>query len=331
MICSLLSATALAAGPASSGKMGFAEWQGAHPAMDARIHEIKRQTMSLIKAARLLPVNQADLNSPPKIWRVSEAIDEVWDAPDAPLMVVVPAGEYTMGPSATERHEYGEMTPRMRVRIGYAFAMSKYPVTVQEFRKFAITTGYDPGGECQLDEAATRHDGKWSNPGYDQTDDMPVVCINSDDAEAYVTWLSSVTGQSYRLPAEAEFEYARRAGTTTSYWWGDEIGSNNAVCNACGSAWDDKWPAPVGAFKANPFGLYDIGGNIWSRTADCWTEALGSGPFDGSANVSGDCNQAMVRGGGYRSPPARLRSYLRHPTPSDKRYNDDGLHVVRDL
>src|SRR5204862_2647731 len=98
----------------------------------------------------------------------------------------------------------------------------------------------------------------------------PVVCVTPRDAEAYLEWLSAKTGRSYRLPSEAEWEFAARAGSETAHPWGEALGSNRANCSGCGSAWDEKSPAPVGSFAANAFGLYDMLGNVWEWTADCW-------------------------------------------------------------
>ena len=102
----------------------------------------------------------------------------------------------------------------------------------------------------------------WDNPNFAQTDNHPVTCVSWNDATKYAVWLSDKTGKNYRLPTEAEWEYAARAGTDTKYWWGNKIGKNNANCDGCGSKWDDKQTAPVGSFAANAFGLHDVHGNL---------------------------------------------------------------------
>ena len=130
-----------------------------------------------------------------------------------------------------------------------------------------------------------------------------------DDAQAYVKWLSSITGKAYRLLSEAEYEYAARAGSETKYPWGDDIKLNGkamANCDGCGSQWDNKQTAPVGSFAANQFGLYDMVGNVWEWTEDCWNESYQGAPADGSAWTSGDCSRRVVRGGSWstiQAPP----------------------------
>ena len=126
----------------------------------------------------------------------------------------------------------------------------------------------------------------------------------------YVTWLSRITGNAYRLLTEAEYEYAARAGTQTAYPWGDEIGHSNANCAACGSRWDIAQPAPVGSFAPNRFGLYDTVGNVWEWVEDCLHEDYSCAPpVDGSAWMTGgDCSKHRLRGGSWASVPDEVRS-----------------------
>ncbi len=129
----------------------------------------------------------------------------------------------------------------------------------------------------------------------------PVVNVTWDDATAYAQWLSAVTGESYRLPSEAEWEYAARAGTETAYSWGDELGTNKANCDGCGSRWDDdEETAPVGSFAPNAWGLHDMHGNVWEWTGNCWNEGYAGAPADGSAWTDGHCGRRVVRGGSYQ-------------------------------
>jgi formylglycine-generating enzyme required for sulfatase activity len=138
---------------------------------------------------------------------------------------------------------------------------------------------------------------------------QPVINVTWDDAQRYVAWLSKMTGKTYRLLSEAEYEYATRAGTTTSYPWGKDIGKNNANCNGCGSKWDNQRTAPVGSFAANGFGLYDMVGNVWEWLEDCTYNNYNGAPTDGSAWIKdSNCKSRVVRGGSWDGTPGNLRS-----------------------
>jgi formylglycine-generating enzyme required for sulfatase activity len=161
--------------------------------------------------------------------------------------------------------------------------------------------------------------------------DRPVISVSWDDAQTYVAWLSKMTGQRYRLLTEAEWEYAARAGTTTAYFWGDDIGNGNAVCNGCGSPWDLTQPAPVGSFASNQFGLYDMAGNVFQWVQDCFHVNYDEAPIDGSAWTSGACSNRIVRGASWLSFPQDLRSANRFGFPSDFRNLFLGFRVGRTL
>jgi formylglycine-generating enzyme required for sulfatase activity len=203
-----------------------------------------------------------------------------------PEMVVVPAGSFLMGSPPTEKGRDNNEGPQHKVTIARPFAVSKYELT------------FDEWDTCAADDSAA--DGSHycytfsSDPGMVVNiwgrGKQPVVFVNFEDAQQYVAWISKKTGKPYRLLSEAEYEYATRAGTTTEYPWGDDIGKNNANCDGCGSQWDNKQPAPVGSFVANHFGLYDMVGNVYEWTQDCWHISYNGAPTDGSAWTS-DCNQ----------------------------------------
>lgn len=304
------------------------------------------QAVALLKSAvaakvsALPPLSADEIDAPPNILRIPGHIAALRDHPDAPEMIIIPAGEFTMGaepeaaPAAASSSHLpvgGGLTGRKRIRIGYAFAFSKYPITVGQFAKFVSETHYDAGDVCQVTEEGPTKGHNWRNPGFSQTDNDPVVCVNYDDSVAYLEWLSKKTGQKYRLPSDSEYEYVNRAGTSTRYWWGDAIGKGHATCGGCGTKWDEKQPAPVGSFPANPFGVHDTTGNVWSRTRDCWNAELQNTPADGSPSLTGDCAKRVFRAGGFRSNPLNLRSALRHSTGQERRFNDDGFHAVRVL
>jgi formylglycine-generating enzyme required for sulfatase activity len=162
---------------------------------------------------------------------------------------------------------------------------------------------------------------------------QPVINVNWDDSQRYVAWLSKMTGKPYRLLTEAEYEYATRAGTRTAYPWGDAIGKNNANCIGCASRWDNRQPAPVGSFKPNAFGLYDMVGNVWEWVEDCDHYNYGynflQAPTDGSAWIDHGCKKRMVRGGSWND--SFVRSAIRVGMSADHRTNSLGFRVARTL
>src|SRR6185312_17067818 len=192
---------------------------------------------------------------------------------DCPEMVVVPAGSLRMGGPASESGPswYALEIPQHQITIAKPFAVSKYELTFADWDACVI------GGGCNRDVA---YDQGWGRGR------QPVINVSWDDAEQYVTWLSRVTGKAYRLLSEAEYEYAERAGTMTTYPWGDDIrlkGEPMANCQGCGSKWDVKQAAPVGSFPPNKFGLYDMAGNVNEWTQDCVHLNYNGAPVDGLA------------------------------------------------
>jgi formylglycine-generating enzyme required for sulfatase activity len=159
---------------------------------------------------------------------------------------------------------------------------------------------------------------------------QPVVNVNWDDARAYTAWLSAQTGARYRLPSEAEWEYAARGGSDNRFWWGYPIGTGNAICFDCGSRWDNRNPAPVGSLAANGFGLHDTAGNVMEWVEDCYHPDYQGAPAGGSPWIGGDCGQHMVRGGAYNKPARSLRSGARLQMAKDSRLNNLGFRIARD-
>src|SRR5262249_50321120 len=152
------------------------------------------------------------------------------------------------------------------------------------------------------------------------------------DAQQYIAWLSKMTGKPYRLLTEAEWEYAARAGTTTVYYWSDEIGKGNANCMGCGSQWDNRQTSPVGSFKPNAFGLYDMAGNVWQWVEDCYHDDYNEAPTNGSAWITiSDCSRRVVRGGSWIVDPKDLRSADRDWDSTGNRGNNFGFRVGRTL
>jgi formylglycine-generating enzyme required for sulfatase activity len=240
-------------------------------------------------------------------------------------MVLVPAGEFTMGAPLTEPGREAPEGPLHKVRIGQDFFVGKYNVTVAEYSRFMAETRHRHGDTCN-----ERPDLDWRNPGFAQRNDSPVVCVNFVDAQAYVAWLSRKAGHPYRLLSEAEYEYVNRAGTSTTYWWGPDIGKNHAACVTCGSTWDNKSTAPSGSFAPNAFGLYDTTGNVYAWVADCWNDTYGNAPAGGEPNLKGDCTHRGLRGGGWGSGALHLRAAFRLADPSGARHDNMGFRVARD-
>jgi len=157
-----------------------------------------------------------------------------------------------------------------------------------------------------------------------------VVDVSWEDAQAYAQWLSRQTGQRYRLPSEAEWEYAARGGTKSAYWWGYAPEAARALCFDCGTTWDARSTAPVGSFEPNPFGLYDTAGNALEWTADCYRPSYDRAPTDGSAWNQEPCQARVARGGAFNKPAKSMRSPARTQFAPDTRINMLGFRLARD-
>jgi formylglycine-generating enzyme required for sulfatase activity/cellulose biosynthesis protein BcsQ len=234
---------------------------------------------------------------------------------NCPEMIVVPAGKFTMGSPATETGRQSNEGPQHTVTIPRPFATSKFDLTFNDWDACVSV-----GGCVAV-----------SDSGYGRGT-RPVINVSWDDAQQYVTWFSRMTGRPYRLLTEAEWEYAARAGTTTAFYWGDDIGEGNANCKGCGSEWDNRETSPVGSFKPNAFGLYDMAGNVWQWVQDCYHEDYSKAPNDGSAwTVGGDCSSHVDRGGSAFTDPQRLRAAARGRSSSVTRINDLGFRLARTI
>jgi formylglycine-generating enzyme required for sulfatase activity len=274
------------------------------------------------------------------------------DCAECPEMVAIPAGEFMMGSPETAREGVPEELakrerPQHRVRVK-AFALGKYEVTRGQYAAFARETGRGDGDGCYVWTGSKweKEAGKsWRDPGFAQDDRHPAACVNWDDAKAYAAWLSRKTGKPYRLASEAEWEYAARAGTTTARYWGESPSEACGYANVGDQTEKEKNPgwtvhdcrdgyvntAPVGSFRANPFGLHDMLGNVWEWTEDCWNESYAGAPVDGTAWASGDCFRRVLRGGAWANLPGLVRAAVRFRNMSDYRYDLYGLRVARTL
>ncbi|MCC2955334.1 bifunctional serine/threonine-protein kinase/formylglycine-generating enzyme family protein [Massilia sp. IC2-477] len=258
-------------------------------------------------------------------------------AGSGPSLVLIPTGRFQMGSHEHERKiamaagaqkKWLEReTPQRWVGIERPFAMGRYPVTVGEWRVFVQATSWEPQGEVN-----------WQEPGFPQTDAHPVVGVTWHDAQRYVEWLTKATGKRYRLPSEAEWEYACRAGTRTAFSFGDTISPEQA--NYDGSFTYNGGPrgayrggtTPSGMFPPNPWGLYDMHGNVWEWVQDVVHDNYEGAPLDGSAwETGGDGARRILRGGSWLYNPRYLRSALRNGFSSVLSNDIVGFRVVREL
>ncbi len=215
---------------------------------------------------------------------------------DLPVMVGIPARSFRMG-CVSGLNCQGSERPVRTVTISQPFALSKHEVTFSQWEACVLTGGCN--GDRPDDEGWGRGD-------------RPVINVSWQDAQSYVSWLSRETGEDYRLPSEAEWEFAARAGTVTRYSWGDKTHAHNrANRSGCGSRWDNRSTAPVGSFPANAFGLHDMHGNVFELVEDCWNSSYRDAPSDGSAWVRRNCTERVGRGGSWNSGPNYLRSAYR--------------------
>jgi formylglycine-generating enzyme required for sulfatase activity/class 3 adenylate cyclase len=220
-----------------------------------------------------------------------------------PEMVLLPAGTMIMGGN----DDFAERPPR-HVTIK-AFAIGKYPVTLREW-KVCVAAGackYSPTGD----------------------DDAPVTNVNWNDAKQYTVWLSQAAQKQYRLPSEAEWEYAARGGSTAKYWWGNQAQPGLANCKGCNEPYDPRQPLKVGSFLPNPFGLYDMGGGVDQWVEDCWHKNYQGAPSDGTAWTDADCSAHVLRGGSWKSDPANIRVASRDQYDANVRYLTHGFRVAR--
>lgn len=231
------------------------------------------------------------------------------DCSDCPELVIAPSGEFDMGSTAKPSEQ-----PVHHVSIGKNFAIGRRDVTFAEWDTCVAASG------CKFSPP----DQGWGRG------DRPVTNVSWDDAKEFLAWLSKTTGKPYRLPTEAEWEYAARGGSTTPYWWGKEAGSRRAQCAECGGGENGK-TVPSGSFRPNAFGLYDTAGNAAEWVEDCWNPTYRGAPKDGSAWTNGDCSLRVLRGGSFADKATAVRSSARFRYDEGVRYYANGFRVARDL
>lgn len=265
------------------------------------------------------------------------------DCPDCAEMVMIPAGRFIMGSSPEEAVATGVPAghavyehPQHEVTVG-SFAIGKYDVTRGEFATFAVATGYEMPG-CPPENALA--------PPNLQTARDPVSCVNWNDAQAYIRWLSAKTGKTYRLPTEAEWEYAARAGTITPWFWGGDETQECDFANGADLSMKDGMPdrsgtdlcrdgyafaSPVGSFRPNDWGLHDMAGNVWQWVEDCWHENYDGAPPDGTAWTSEACEKRDLRGGAWNMNAYHMRSANRNYQDARTRSDRIGFRLARTL
>lgn len=241
-----------------------------------------------------------------------EAKSEFKECEKCPTMVVIPAGKFNMGSPKNEPERGDNEGPQHRVTIVQPFAAGKFTVTFEEWEVCVVEGGCD--GYSPKDEG-------WGRGR------MPAINVSWWDAKAYVAWLSKKTGKAYRLLSEAEWEYAARGGTITPFWWGKLISTDQA--NYSGAY--RRRTVPVDNFQPNPFGLYQVHGNVWQWVEDCWHDSYSGAPTDGSGWKTGDCLTRVLRGGSWVNVSRNLRAALRYNGYPDARISDGGFRVARTL
>jgi formylglycine-generating enzyme required for sulfatase activity len=261
------------------------------------------------------------------------------DAAESPDMVVVPSGEFLMG-SSDEQGRDGREGPQHPVTILTPFAVGRFAVTVSEYAAFVEAAGHpvpDKMFTLEDDIWEERSSRSFRYPGFPQTPMHPVVGVSWDDAKAYSAWLSQETGQPYRLLSEAEWEFVARAGSSTPFWWGSSISTTQANYNGnttYGGGATGEWrkkTVAVDSFEPNPWGLFQVHGNVWEWCEDCWNPSYRGAPNDGTARMTGACGSRVVRGGSWFYAPRFLRSAFRDGASIGTRYSGVGVRVARTL
>ncbi|MEH6435892.1 formylglycine-generating enzyme family protein [Massilia sp. DD77] len=235
---------------------------------------------------------------------------EFKDCPACPIMVPLPAGAFTMGSNNSDPSE----KPAHQVAIGAPFAIGKHEISLQQWNACVNAGG------CQ----------KTSLPA-NLPPDAPVRDVSWDDAQQYVKWLSTSTGKAYRLPTEAEWEYAARGGTATRYWWGEQMATGKANCKECGQPWSNDAPAKTGSFAANPYGLHDTSGSVWEWVSDCWHNNFKDAPADGRSWDQANCRVRVIRGGSWREGAPYMVSSTRFRYDASVRHTQNGFRVARNM
>ncbi len=292
-------APAPAPAPAPTPKIAVEQPKSVPPLKTARI-----QSTPAPKTAETTNIKPASL--PPSISTGSASGKEFTNCSDCPVMVPLSRGEFLMGGR--------ELSDAKPVRVGRSFAIGKYPVTYGNWKA------------CVADGGC-----KYNPTLKNSSDNSPMRNVSWVDADNYIKWLRQKTGKSYRLPTEAEWEYAARGGASSRYIWGDKFVQANTDCVDCGGPYDRKKPADVGSFNANKFGLHDMLGGVWEWVQDCWDTSLKATPADGSARSENNCLRRTLRGGSWKSKAADITLASRFHYDYAVRYYTNGFRVALTL
>jgi len=280
-----------------------------------RGYEPSRQKVTLSESKTL----KVELDRSQYTFSKGERIQDILagDIP-GPDLVVIPAGTFRMGDITGVGLD--NERPVQTQDLNQSYGISETEISVKAFETFVNSTSYVTDAEKQKGcaayedgQAIWKEDRNWRAPGFAQNDNSPVVCVSMHDAKAYVDWISQASNQAYKLPSEARWEYAARAGKETDYWWGEGVSTDNANCGWCGSQWSNVSTAPVGSFERNDFGLFDTVGNVWEWTTSQQTEG-----------------NSVVRGGAWNFAPRLARVSTRMELDSSFRSNYIGFRVVRE-
>ena len=279
-----------------------------------KLHVMRLKTLHLLLVLTLAAVTLggtacAETAAPAPLK--TERYAGIKDCAECPELAIIPPGSYVMGNDGPHKNE----RPAHTVTFDKAFAIGMFEVTFDEWQAC-----FDAGG-CGT-EMPDDHGWGMGN--------RPIINITWAEANDYAAWLSQKTNKTYRLPTEAEWEYAARAGTTSEFWWGDEVGLSKANCRNCGPDIGHQ-SEPVDSFEANPWGLYNVHGNVWEWVQDCWNPTHDGAPGDGSARLTGDCVQRVMRSGSWYYFSKNVRSAWRFKNDARVRSYGIGLRVLREL
>jgi formylglycine-generating enzyme required for sulfatase activity len=258
--------------------------------------------------ARTMPAAVAGAQEAAPAPGTAGAMAAVKDCDACPLMVALSPAPFTMGSNGSDPSE----RPAHKVALHTPFAIGKLEVTVGQWAQCVKAS------VCPSVPSA-------ANAG----DKQPMRDVSWDEAQLYLKWLSTVSGKPYRLPTEAEWEYAARGGTTSRYWWGEQMKGGNSSCQGCGEPWKADAPPPAGSFVANPYGLLDMNGSVWEWVQDCWHSSYKGAPADGSAWADGACQSRVIRGGSWREDSSYMLSTTRFKYDASVRQSQNGFRVAR--
>ena len=240
---------------------------------------------------------------------LQKAGTDIRDCPACPVLAAITPGVFTMGSNSSDPSE----KPARRVTVETPFAIGRTEVTVEQWNACV------EAGACPHNNEAAR------------APNTPARDVSWDDAQLYVKWLTKISGKPYRLPTEAEWEYAARGGTASRYWWGEDMRRGSANCKDCGEPWQADGPAPVASFAANGYGLHDMNGSVWEWVEDCWHSSYKNAPADARAWAESFCNVRVIRGGSWRDGASYMPATTRFKYDASVRHSQNGFRVARDM